>query len=177
MSTIQSITRTIRVDQDVDGFLRQFSEREGVSVNFLVNKALRKLVEWDIYAEKFGVVAVPESLVRRLMEYLTDDEARELGAWVGKNLIREFVTFWFKEVSFQTIVEGYPKLTAQYGHAFQYEEHVEGGKWVIVLKHGMGHKWSLYYEELAKSLFQELLHKDVVVEKTDDQVVVRFTLT
>ncbi len=177
MSSNQSITRTIRIDEDVDVFLRQFSEREGVSVNFLVNKSLRKLVEWDIYAEKFGIVAVPGSLVRRMMDYLTDEQAKELGAWVGKNLIREFITFWFKEVSFQTIVKGYPRLTAQYGHAFEYEERVEGGKWVIVLKHGMGHKWSLYYEELARALFLELLHKEAQVDKTDDQVVVRFSIS
>jgi hypothetical protein len=176
VSASQSITRTIRIDEDVDDFLRRFSDKDGVSVNFLVNKALRKLVEWDIYAEKFGIVAVPSSLVRRMMDYLSDDQARELGSWVGKNLIREFVTFWFKEVSFQTIVKGYPKLAAQYGHSFEYEEHVEGGRWVIVIKHGMGHRWSLYYEELVKSLFRELLHKEAAVDKTEDQVVARFSI-
>ena len=177
MSSSQSITRTIRIDEEVDDFLRTFADRDGVSVNFLVNKALRKLVEWDIYAEKFGIVAIPSSLVRRMMDYLTEEQARELGAWVGTNLIREFVTFWFKEVSFQTIVKGYPKLAAHYGRSFEYEEHTEGGRWVIVLKHGMGMKWSAYYEELVKSLFRELLHKEASVDTTEDQVVARFSIT
>src|SRR2546426_4778790 len=31
-----SVTRTIRIERDVDDFLRKFGEREGVSVNLLV---------------------------------------------------------------------------------------------------------------------------------------------
>src|SRR5207245_9940462 len=40
-----SVTRTIRIERDVDDFLRKFGEREGVSVNLLVNKAIRRLVD------------------------------------------------------------------------------------------------------------------------------------
>src|SRR2546426_5593313 len=82
-----SVTRTIRIERDVDDFLRKFGDREGVSVNLLVNKAIRRLVEWDIYAEKFGLVALPSSLIERMMDRLTDEEAGELGRWVGRNLI------------------------------------------------------------------------------------------
>src|SRR5207245_11385466 len=108
-----SVTRTIRIERDVDDFLRKFGEREGVSVNLLVNKAIRRLVEWDIYAEKFGLVALPTSLIERLMDYLTDQEATELGRWVGENLIPEFITFWFKEVSLQAMVVGFPRLQSR----------------------------------------------------------------
>ncbi|TLZ68155.1 MAG: hypothetical protein E6K09_04425 [Methanobacteriota archaeon] len=176
MSPSSSVTRTIRIERDVDEFLRKFGDREGVSVNLLVNKAIRRLVEWDIYAEKFGLVALPTSLIERLMDYLTDQEATELGRWVGENLIPEFITFWFKEVSLQAMVVGFPRLQSRYGRAFEYEEHVEGGKWTIIFKHGAGSKWSLYYEALLKTAFRDLLKTDLVIDKTDDQVVARFAL-
>ena len=170
-----SVTRTIRVDADTDRFLRDFSEKEGVSVNFLVNRALRRLVEWDVYADKFGIVALPASLVTRMMDYLTEDEAAELGRWVGKNLLREFLTFWFKEVNLQALVLGFPRLSAQYGKAFEYEEHVEAGRWTIILKHGNGMRWSIYYEELLKTAYAELVGTEIATEKTDNQVVARFS--
>ena len=88
-----SVTRTIRIERNVDEFLRKFADREGISVNFLVNKAIRRLVEWDVYADKFGMVSVPESLLVKMMDSVSDAEAGELGTWVGENLLPEFLTF------------------------------------------------------------------------------------
>lgn len=177
MPASSSVTRTIRIDRDIDEFLRQFGEKEGVSVNLLVNKAIRRLVEWDVYADKFGLVTLPVSLVERLMNYLTLDEAREVGRWVGANLLSEFITFWFNEVTMSSVVVGFPRLQSRYGRAFQYEEHVKAGKWTIVLKHGSGAKWSAYYEELLRTAFKTLLKTEISVESTEDQVVARFSIT
>ena len=176
MPPSSSVTRTIRIERDVDDFLRKFGDREGVSVNLLVNKAIRRLVEWDIFAEKFGLVALPSSLIERMMDRLTDEEAGALGRWVGQNLIPEFITFWFKEVNLQAMVIGYPRLQSRYGRAFEYEEHVEAGKWTIILKHSAGARWSVYYEGLLKTAFQNLLQTELQIEKTDNQVVARFTI-
>lgn len=176
MPPATSVTRTIRIDRDVDEFLRKFGERESVSVNLLVNKALRRLVEWDIYAEKFGLVELPARLIERIMEKLTEEEAREIGRWVGQKLLPEFITFWFKEVNMQSMVVGYPRLQSRYGGAFEYEERVKAGKWTIVLKHGGGAKWSAYYEEFLKTAFRDLLKTEITVEKSEDQVVARFDL-
>lgn len=160
----------------MDQFLRDFATKEGVSVNFLVNRALRRLVEWDIQAEKFGIVALPASLVSKMMDYLSEEEAADLGRWVGKYQLREFLTFWFKEVNLQTLALGYPRLIAQYGKAFEYEEHVDGGQWTVILKHGNGIKWSIYYEQLLKTAFLELLDTVIFTEKTENQVVGRFSV-
>jgi len=173
-----SVTRTIRIERDVDDFLRKFADQEGISVNFLVNKAIRRLVEWDVFADKFGMVSLPSSLLIKMMESLTDAEAAEVGQWVGKNLLPEFLTFWFREVSLQSIVMGYSRLTARYARAFEYEERAKEGKWTIVLKHGGGPRWSIYYEALLRTALESLLKgAELRTEKTDDQVIARFSLT
>ena len=175
MPASTSVTRTIRIERDVDDFLRKFADREGISVNFLVNKAIRRLVEWDVFAEKFGMVALPGSLLTRMMEYLTDEESAALGQWVGQNLLPEFLTFWFKEVSLQTVVMGYSRLTARYARAFEYEERAKEGKWTVVFKHGGGSRWSIYYEALLKTALGSLLKgAEIKTERTDDQVIARF---
>jgi len=172
-----SVTRTIRIERNVDEFLRKFADREGISVNFLVNKAIRRLVEWDVYADKFGMISVPESLLVKMMQALTDEEAKDLGHWVGKNLLPEFLTFWFKEVSLQTVVMGYSRLTARYARAFEYEERSKEGRWTIVFKHSGGARWSVYYEALLRSALEGLMKgAEIHTEKTDDQVIARFAL-
>lgn len=169
-------TRTVRLEQEVDGALHSLAADEGVSVNFLVNRALRRLVEWDSYAERFGIVSLPAAQLERMMEYLTEDQAKELGAWVGQNLVKEFLTFWFKDVSARTLVQSYPRLSSQYGRLFEYQEHSDNGRWTVVLKHGRGRKWTRYYEALVAGMFQEILGLAPLVESTDGQVVARFDL-
>jgi hypothetical protein len=167
----------VRIEEGVDEALHGLATDEGVSVNFLVNRALRKLVEWDTFADRFGVVSLPSAQVDRMMSYLSDEEARELGEWVGRNLVREFLTFWFKDVSARTLLKSYPRLSSEYGRLFEYVESSDGERWTIVIKHGRGRKWSMYYEELLRGVLREILSVDSVIEATDGQVVARFDLS
>jgi len=79
----KTTTRAFRIDETVDRQLREWAEREGVSVSFLANKALRRLVEWDMYADRFGFIAMPREALSRMIELLSEDEVRELGRWAG----------------------------------------------------------------------------------------------
>jgi hypothetical protein len=170
-------TRTVRIEDTIDRALHGLAADEGVSVNYLVNRALRKLVEWDAHAERFGVVSVPTAQLDRMMGYLTEEQARDFGAWVGNNLVREFLTFWFKDVSARTLMQAYPRLSSQYGRLFEYVESSDGSRWTIVLKHGGGRKWSVYYEELLRAMFREILGVEASIAATDGQVVARFDST
>ena len=171
-----SVTRSVRIEKDADERLRHLAEQGDTSVNTLVNRALRKFVEWDAYGEKFGFITLPSAMLIKLMDCLTDEEARELGIWAGKNLVKEYITFWFKEVTPETLLEGFPKLLAKYGRAFAYEELEEGDRRTIILKHGSGAKWSTFYEEAIRTAFHDHLKRDVKVEKSENQVVVRLRL-
>ena len=171
-----SVTRSVRIEKDADERLRQLAEQGDTSVNTLVNRALRKFVEWDAYGEKFGFITLPSAMLVKLMDCLTDEEARELGVWAGKNLVKEYITFWFKEVTPETLLEGFPKLLAKYGRAFAFEELEEGDRRTIILKHGSGAKWSTFYEEAIRTAFREHLGRDVKVDKSENQVVVRLRM-
>src|SRR3989442_15063105 len=99
----------------------------------------------------------------KLMDCLTDEEARELGVWAGKNLVKEYITFWFKEVTPETLLEGFPKLLAKYGRAFDFEEIVEEDSRAIILKHRGGAKWSTFYEEQMRTAFRYLFDGEGMV--------------
>jgi hypothetical protein len=76
----------------------------------------------------------------------------------------------------ETLLEGFPKLFAKYGRAFAYEELVEDDRRVIILKHSGGPRWSTFYEESIRVAFRDHLQRDVRVEKSENQVVVRLRL-
>src|SRR5947209_14472552 len=47
-----SVTRSVRIEKDADERLRHLAEQGDTSVNTLVNRALRKFVEWDARSEE-----------------------------------------------------------------------------------------------------------------------------
>ncbi len=168
-----SVTRSVRIEKDADERLRKLADQSDTSVNTLVNRALRKFVEWDAYGEKFGFVTFPGIILVKMMDHLSEEEATELGKWAGRNLLKEYITFWFKEVTPETLIEGFPRLFAKYARAFAYEEHVEDDYRVIILKHSGGPRWSTFYQEAAETAFRELLNREIHVEKSENQVVLR----
>src|SRR2546427_1245022 len=116
-----SVTRSVRIEKDADERLRQLAEQGDTSVNTLVNRALRKFVEWDAYGEKFGFITLPSAMLVKLMDCLSDEEARELGGWAGKDMVKEYITFRFKEVTPEALLEGCPELVGSCGLANEVE--------------------------------------------------------
>ena len=168
---VSSETRTIRLEGDILFKLEELANQENVSVSFIINKALRRHVEWEIYAEKFGFMMVFTAKMRRIYESLTDAEARELGRQSAENEYSEFINFWFKKINFDTTVKALELLGSEYARSFRFEHSFDGSTHTIIFKHDIGPRTSAYYAEMAKVLFNRLNLKVDTVE-SDQQVTI-----
>jgi hypothetical protein len=169
LSSSRAVTRTLRIDSDVESRIEQLAEKEGVSFNLLANRSLRKLVEWEATAEKFGFAQVPIHALEQVFNLLTEQQSRELGREAGKNMMQEMILFWFKRLDRDTALN-LLAMSAKYAKLFKLERITEGRTDTVVLKHDRGPNASAYYSELLKSLFQSL-NVDVKTQETDGQVV------
>src|SRR2546428_3869144 len=162
-------THTFRIDSDVSEKLAQLSESEKVSMNVITNKALRRYVDWEANAEKFGTVTTSSSTIKKFFDYLTDDHAKEMGKWWGENQVPGIITFYFKKFDFDSVLKALEFLGAQYGRAFTFEHRFEGKTHTLIVKHDMGFKASAFYAEAVKAAFAHLgLGTHIFV--TDDAV-------
>ena len=168
---VLSETRTIRLEGDILLKLEELANQENVSISFIINKALRRHVEWEIYAEKFGFMMVFTAKMRRIYESLTDAEARELGRQSAENEYSEFINFWFKKIDFDTTVKALELLGSEYARSFRFEHSFDGSMHTIIFKHDRGPMTSAYYAEMAKVLFNRLNLKVDTVE-SDQQVTI-----
>ncbi|HZY47763.1 MAG TPA: hypothetical protein VFE96_08215 [Candidatus Bathyarchaeia archaeon] len=168
VSSSRSVTRTLRLDEDVQAGVAELAGREQLSFNLLANKSLRKLVEWDDMAEKFGLIQVPTSIVEKVFSMLNDEEARELGRAAGASTIPEMVLFWFKKFNPENVLKAM-KMIGGYGHAFRFQYTSSGETDTIVLKHDRGRRVSAFYAELLSALFKPMGAK-VETHETDGQV-------
>src|SRR5207245_9886033 len=82
----------------------------------------------------------------------------------------------FQHETPETLLEGCPNLLTQYVLTFTYEKLEEGDLRIIILKHRSGAKWSTFYEEAIRTAFRDHLKREVKVEKSENQVVVRLRL-
>ena len=168
---VSSETRTIRLEGDILLKLEELANQENVSISFIINKALRRHVEWEIYAEKFGFMMVFTAKMRRIYESLTDAEARELGRQSAENEYSEFINFWFKKIDFDTTVKALELLGSEYARSFRFEHSFDGSMHTIIFKHDRGPRTSAYYAEMAKVLFNRLNLKVDTIE-SDQQVTI-----
>ncbi|HZD13526.1 MAG TPA: hypothetical protein VE177_08430 [Candidatus Binatus sp.] len=167
---VKSVTRTIRIDDDINQHLEKLARDQRVSVNYFANQALRKFVEWDIYAERLGFITLPPDIFEKLMGSITEVQARDLGSWVGKNLAKDLIAYLFKRVDLETSVRGLELLGPRYGKAFRFEYSNDGHLTTVILNHGFGRNASLFYGEAVKALLKDLVNTQVDTVISEHQV-------
>src|SRR6266571_6683478 len=119
-------THTFRIDSDVSEKLAQLSESENVSMNVITNKALRRYVDWEANAEKFGTVTTSASTIKKFFDYLSESQAKEMGLWWGENQVPGIVTYFFKKFDLESVLKALEFLGAQYGRAFTFDHSFDG---------------------------------------------------
>jgi hypothetical protein len=167
-----STTRTIRIEDDLNNKIEKLAELEGTSVNFVVNSALREYMEWSTVCRKFGMGSFHIALVSRLLQNLSEEEAKKLGRWAARELFGPFVEYQFGKVSFQSFL-GLVGRFGKYSGRFRYDQSEIDGQYIILLKHGSGRKWSLYYSGLLEVMCEDYLKMEPKIEITDDIMVAK----
>lgn len=167
--------------REVEKELEEIASTEKVTVNALVNQTLRKFIDWDYYAEKAGFAISPSrqflmiparwEVFARLLSHASDKEAARLGRWTGRNVAREFTEFWFKEFSVRTALKCQELFASRFARRYEYFHNTVGKEEGVTIKHGMGRKWSIFYEYLVRTVFGELLGKKVKITQTNNRVV------
>jgi len=160
---------SFRLDRDTTENLRALSEKERVNVNVLANKALRRYVEYDVLADRFGLITISKGLLKALFALTTEEQARELGRKSGHEAGPAFVTFWYKKFDLENTIKAIGKVTSEYGRNFSFDSSFDGKTHVLVMRHESGKNASAYYAESLKAIFA-LLGLDSRMEENEDQV-------
>ena len=164
----KSVTRTLRLDDDLDKSIQQEAVEGNVSVNLLVNQLIRRHVEWEAPFEKFGRVHIYTGLFRRLVEVADEETLHGFGRWMAGEFYEPFARYLFGEFTFQTALLTFKKM-AMYGgvYAFIYNSS-DKRNYIVVLRHGSGNKYSAYFTGLLKGVYSDILKMDAKVEATKD---------
>jgi hypothetical protein len=172
----KSVTRTLRLDADLDDAIQRRAAEEKITVNFLFNRTVRKLVEWDVPARKFGLVMTPEGLLNKLIDKFDDASCLELGRMSASEYFKPLAEYLYGEFSLTTSIL-LLRRSSQYGGRWEFDDVADvadSRKRILILTHNQGPKWARYYHGMILATFRDLLGKNVKVESTDYVLIAQF---
>jgi Ribbon-helix-helix protein, copG family len=168
----KNVTRTVRLDDDLDAAIQEKAKEANTSVNFLVNRLIRKYIDWDIPGEKFGLGPVSASLVNRLFEDKDDKSAFDLGRVAAHEFYEPFAKYLFGELTFETSILLF-RRASDYGGRYTFDSNSDRKHQVLVLRHNGGSKISKFYSGIFQGVYGDILKMEVRVESTEDYCVVQ----
>lgn len=165
-------TRAIRIAKDLDRILQQEAQKRNITVNGLISSVLTRFAEWDRYAEEFGLAALPTQVLRKLTKLADEELIAKAGAELGPELLRSEVIFWYKQVTLQTFLEWFA-LFSKYSGLHKTSITKTDGDYIIVIRHEVGEKWSVFLKNYFESAFKARLGIAPETEISEFQVSIR----
>lgn len=181
---------TFRLDTSVIDELQREAAQKEISLNILVNQALKRYAEWDRYESRIGMMPVPKvmlsSLIDKSVKIAKDngikdveshrDEIIKSAAEIAFSIMKDSVLFMKKQYNLWavlSVLEEYMKVSG-----INSDHRLEGGgrKHVFIIKHELGENWSLFTRELFKLIFENLAKVKVEVSITPNTTVAEVVL-
>ncbi len=69
---------TVRIPEDLHRIIQIEAREENIGFNTVVNRLLRKHVEWDRFANRFGRVSLSRETIVSLLEAIDDEKIEEI---------------------------------------------------------------------------------------------------
>ena len=166
-------TITFRLDDGTINRLRDLSHVQEVSTNTLVNQALRKFIDWDVFLPKSGFVMLTKPVVKKIFDGMDKQFLIELASKMGKEENEDIVLFMRGKVDQRSFLSRYETMilnsSVEICHMF------DDGVHNMVLKHDLGRNWALYQKTILELVFKDVLQKNIEIEYDNNTMHVVFT--
>ncbi len=162
---------TFRFDIDILNQLRSEANEKRISLNTLASQIFQIHTEYDRYASKAGMVPFHKSLLVRIMDRLSEFEVDELTQYIAKNDFKELILLMKNEytlTAFLDVIESWLRVSG-----IGYRRDFIDGVQTFVIQHGMGRRWSRYFERLIIYIFEDLNEKKPIFDINDNSIAFR----
>ncbi|HEX5185358.1 MAG TPA: hypothetical protein VFV86_00585 [Nitrososphaeraceae archaeon] len=163
---------TFRIEDKILEKIRKEGEIDQISVSNLINKILKRYVEWDSYAPKVGMIPIPRLLVEKLFEKRTKQEIIELATNIGKNELEDILLFMYKKKDWILFLNWFK--TRLQNSSIEIMHTIEKNKHTFIMKHGMGENWSLYHKTIFELISKEIYQNPVDIKYNSRTISIEF---
>jgi hypothetical protein len=157
------------VEQYISNILDEEAERMGISVNALVNIILKHYADFTRFLSKIDLVILNREILTKFLQSMDDQEVFRMGIELGETIPKDTILFWKKELAQQNVFEYLEKIICRYGLLGTYDEINQNGGKIMVIRHRLGKKGSIFFQGYIKSIFN-IVGLDNTIELTESSV-------
>ena len=168
---VKEETNTIsyRLPSKVLNELETEAREKNISQNVLVKQILTKYVEWDRFAQKMGMIPVPQKILRSLGGDLSNEDLLRIIDSLFQ-IIKDSVLFMKGGYDIKRTIETLEDYMRNSG--MESDHRKENGMHHFIIQHKMGMQWSIFTELLLKKVFVEFEKDDGLTFQTTESTVI-----
>jgi hypothetical protein len=170
----KTVTRTFRISAEWDDVLRKDAERQGMSVNVLMNLILRRYALFDRWARGHNVISLTQRAFREVLEGIPLENLALAGEKSGSSdpqSILDMIGLPSNYDSFAYLISEHFG-GSNYAMWFNCHRHFHENSDVFHLQHNLGRGWSVYLQKYILS-YLKTLKIDVETKVYDYAVNIR----
>jgi predicted DNA-binding ribbon-helix-helix protein len=173
MSSSSHVTRTFRLEEEVDAVLREEAEKNDISVNNLVNRIMKEYVVSSRYFNKGESIILSS---QTLIELLTNMDINDIMAAAKESGIRrtkDQLLMRGMKLDRKSAIWYITEVIGKYNAWFTCDLHEEKTETMLYLRHNYNEKWSIFLQNYLNTMFKELLDITLDIEYTPNSVILR----
>ncbi len=150
------------------------AREKNVSQNVLVKQILTKYIEWERFAQKMGIIPVPQKILESLGGEMTHHEILKI-IDVLFATIKDSVMFMKGGYDLRRTIETLEDYMRSSG--MESDHRKEGDVHHFIIQHKMGIHWSIFTELLLRRVFTEFeKENDLTFQTTESTVIASIPL-
>jgi hypothetical protein len=174
LSSASTSVRSFRIDKSFAEILHHEADRMGISVNAMMNSILKQYTEFTRFQSKLDMIVINRSIFKNVLKHLDEHQSYDLGLEMGKELPNDFILFWKKNISIDSVIEYIEKILCIYGRLGTYDEMFDMNNRIFVIRHRLGVNGSKFLMGYLKSLLSNMLQLDTEIQITDYSIKIQF---
>ncbi len=169
---MSDVIRTIRTNEDFDSILREEAEKFGISINCLLNQIIERYVFSYRFIDVFPFLVIPSEMIRGLINGLSEEQLKKEGNSAGSFIPKHCLFLKGMTTTLEDVLVCMEKMESQHSNWYQFQRQNINGKIIILLRHRLGKKWSIYLSAYYNALFKKLIDVPIKSEIGENSLAI-----
>jgi len=167
----KTVGRSFRIDEQWLAVLNEEAQKQGVSVNSLLNKLLQQYA-YLRYMLRYGAITLTRQGFIGILQCCPDEKIKENGKNAGSKIVKDLLRTMGVPPTYGIVLCIVKKLLSEFAGWFECDHHIRPDKEILHFRHDLGPKWSLYLSAITEGTFNSLLDTKVEIETSNNSVTV-----
>jgi hypothetical protein len=172
----RSVGRSFRINEKNLDILFEEAEREGISLNSLVNKVFKDYCDYQRFFKRYSCIGLTQKSFSRIVEACPKGVLEEIAKKAGSVTALDIFRTMGLAFDFDGARYFISKVLADYAGWFKLEHYVMKDKEVFHMRHDLGENWSTYIAQVTSTLLEYCCNRKVKKDCLDGTVTLEVSM-